>query len=447
MSNKLSETSFKTSDSMVDTAIMIDKKSRVRALMGSAVGSIIEWYDFFLYGTMSGLIFGPLFFPAESATASQLLAFTSFALAFLIRPIGGIFFSHFGDRIGRKNTLVVTLTMMGLSTTLIGLMPTYNAIGVAAPILLTLLRLLQGFSLGGEWGGGILMAVEYSPRERRGLYAAVPQTGAMFGLALGNFTVSILSLIFTEEQFLSFGWRIPFLLSVILLIVGLWIRSKVAETPSFKKVKEEGTTARIPLVETLKKHWRSVLVVIGAKFIETSTFFLFATFTISYGISLGFSRTQVLNGVLIAAIVAIPVMFVVGSLSDRFGRKRMYILGTILIMAYIVPFFWMMNQGSVFLLTTALIIGFGVIWPIYGAVLPSLFAESFSAEVRYTGVSLGYQVGAALVGGPAPLIATALLSAYGGSYLPIALFIIANGMISLIALSFAKERHHQELDA
>lgn len=432
---------------MVDTAIMIDKKSRVRALMGSAVGSIIEWYDFFLYGTMSGLIFGPLFFPAESATASQLLAFTSFALAFLIRPIGGIFFSHFGDRIGRKNTLVVTLTIMGLSTTLIGLMPTYNAIGVAAPILLTLLRLLQGLSLGGEWGGGILMAVEYSPRERRGLYAAVPQTGAMFGLALGNFTVSILSLIFTEEQFLSFGWRIPFLLSVILLIIGLWIRSKVAETPSFKKVKEEGSTARIPLVETLRKHWRSVLVVIGAKFIETSTFFLFATFTISYGINLGFSRTQVLNGVLIAAIVAIPVMFVVGSLSDRFGRKRMYILGTILIMAYIIPFFWIMNQGSVFLLTAALMIGFGIIWPIYGAVLPSLFAESFSAEVRYTGVSLGYQVGAALVGGPAPLIATALLSAYNGSYLPIALFIIANGMISLIALSFAKERHHQELDA
>ncbi|TRW43085.1 MFS transporter [Georgenia yuyongxinii] len=430
----------------VDKSQLIDKKTRLRALGGSAVGSAVEWYDYFLYGTMSGLVFGPLFFPAESATASQMLALASFALAFVIRPIGGIVFSHIGDRIGRKKTLVVTLTLMGVATVAIGLMPTYAQIGAAAPILLTVLRLIQGLALGGEWGGGLLMAVEYSPKKSRGLYGAVPQTGALFGLALGNLAVVAADGIFTEEQFLSFGWRIPFLLSVVLVAVGLWIRNKVAETPSFQKVKDSGTTAKVPLVETLKNHWRQVLVVIGAKFIETSTFFIFATFTVSYAVSLGFTRGEALNAVLIAAVVAIPVMLGVGSLSDRVGRKKMFVAGTVAVMIYIVPFFWMINQGSAVLLTIACVLGFGVIWSMYGAVLGTLFAESFSADVRYTGASLGYQIGAALVGGPAPLIATALLTAFTGSYIPIGLFVVACGIVSLIAVRFARERAGQDLD-
>jgi MFS family permease len=430
----------------VDKSQLIDKKTRMRALGGSAVGSAVEWYDYFLYGTMSGLVFGPLFFPAESAAASQMLSLASFALAFVIRPIGGILFSHIGDRIGRKKTLVVTLTIMGLSTVLIGCMPTYAAIGAAAPVLLTVLRLLQGLALGGEWGGGLLLAVEYSPKNRRGLYGAVPQTGALFGLALGNLAVLGSDLVFTEEQFLSFGWRIPFLLSVVLVAIGLWIRNKVGETPSFKKVQAQGTTAKVPLVETLTNHWRQVLVVIGAKFVETSTFFIFATFTVSYAVSLGFTRTQALNAVLVAAVVAIPVMLAVGAVSDRVGRKKMFVTGTVLVMAYIVPFFWLMHQGSALLLTLACVIGFGVIWSMYGAVLGTLFAESFSADVRYTGASLGYQVGAALVGGPAPLIATALLTAFAGSYVPIGLFVVACGVVSLIAVRFAKERAGQDLD-
>lgn len=430
----------------VDKSDLIDGPTRRRALFGSAVGSAVEWYDYFLYGTMSALVFGPLFFPSDDPVASQMLALASFALAFLIRPIGGILFSHIGDRIGRKKTLVITLTIMGVATVAIGLMPTFDMIGMWAPILLTVLRLLQGLALGGEWGGGLLMAVEYAPRNKRGLYGAVPQTGALFGLALGNLAASATSSIFSNEDFLAFGWRIPFLFSIVLVGIGLWIRHSVDETPSFRKVVASNTTAKVPLLTTLRHHWRAVLITIGAKFIETSTFFIFATFTVSYAVSLGFERNEALNAVLIAAVVAIPVMLLVGSLSDRVGRKKMFLTGAVLVMIYIIPFFWLVNQGSFLLLTLAVVVGFGFIWSMYGAVLGTFFAESYTADVRYTGVSLGYQIGAALVGGPAPLIATALLAGFGGSFVPIGIFIMACALVSILAVSRAKDRSGELLD-
>jgi MFS family permease len=430
----------------VDKAALIDGPTRRRALFGSAVGSAVEWYDYFLYGTMSALVFGPLFFPSDDAVSSQMLSLASFALAFLIRPIGGVIFSHIGDRIGRKRTLVITLSMMGVATVAIGLMPTYAQIGIWAPILLTVLRLIQGLALGGEWGGGLLMAVEYAPKNKRGLYGAVPQTGALFGLAIGNLAASAASGLFSEADFLAFGWRIPFIFSIVLVAVGLWIRNKVAETPSFTTVVESNTTAKVPLFTTLRYHWKAVLITIGAKFIETSTFFIFATFTVSYAVGLGFARNEALNAVLIAAVVAIPVMLAVGSISDRVGRKKMFIAGAILVMIYIVPYFWLINQKSFLLLAVAVTVGFGVIWSMYGAVLGTFFAESYSADVRYTGVSLGYQIGAALVGGPAPLIATALLAGFNQSYLPVGLFVIACGIVSLVAVSLSKDRSGQPLD-
>jgi MFS family permease len=427
-------------------ADLINPADRRAALFGSAIGSMIEWYDYFLYGTMSAIVFGKLFFPTSDPVTSQLLALASFALAFLIRPVGGIVFSHIGDRIGRKKTLVVTLSIMGLSTVAIGLMPTYASIGVGAPILLTALRLLQGLALGGEWGGGLLLAIEYSPPGRRGLYGAVPQTGALLGLALGNIVTSLLSVSFNDADFLSYGWRLPFLVSVVLVFIGLWIRNKVDETPSFKLVAARSNKARVPLFETFRHHWRAVLVVIGAKVIETSSFFLFATFAISYLVGIHYRRVDALNMVLVAALVAVPVMLFFGSLSDRIGRKKVFIGGTLVMMAYIAPFFWMVNQGSVALAAVAVVVGFGVIWPSYGSVLGTLFAESFPAEVRYTGVSLGYQVGAALVGGPLPLIATALLALYGGSTLPIVVFIIVCGAISVVAVGVTRDRSGMSLD-
>lgn len=424
----------------------IDHSTRRRALVGSAVGSAVEWYDYFLYGTMAGIIFGPLFFPTDSAGTSLLLSFASFALAFVVRPIGGVIFSHIGDRIGRKKTLVITLSLMGASTMLMGLLPTYAAIGIWAPILLTALRLIQGLALGGEWGGGVLLAVEYAPTNRRGLWGAVPQTGALFGLALGSLAASLTSAIFSDEMFLSIGWRIPFILSFVLVLIGLWIRNKVDETPSFQKVKTEETAVKVPLVHTLKYHWKAVLVTIGAKFIETSTFFIFATFSISYAVGLGYDREVALNAVLISAVLAIPAMLFFGRLSDKIGRKKVYIAGLLAMVVYAVPFFWLMSQGTTLSLFVAMIIGFSIIWSTYGSVLGTLFAESFSANVRYTGISLGYQVGAALVGGPAPLIATALLVGFDNNYLPVALFVIACAVVSMVAISFAKEMRGRNLD-
>lgn len=425
---------------------LITSSDRRRALMGSAVGSTIEWYDYFLYGTMSATVFGKLFFPSADAVTSQLLALASFALAFLVRPLGGIVFSHIGDRIGRKKTLAMTLGIMGVSTVLVGVTPTYASIGVWSPIILTLLRLLQGLALGGEWGGGLLLAVEYSPPGRRGFYGAVPQIGALVGLALGNLITSGLSMAFSEEAFYAYGWRIPFVLSIVLVLVGMWIRNSVDETPSFKRVMASKTERKVPLVETVTKHWRAVLVVIGAKFIETSTFFLFATFTVSYLVGLHYARVYALNMVLAAAVIGSPMMLVYGGLSDRVGRKKMFMLGTVAAMIYVLPFFWLMNQGSVWLCALAVIAGFSLIWPICGSVLGTFFAESFPPDVRYTGVSLGYQVGAAIVGGPMPLIATALLAYYGGSYLPVGLFVICCGVISLIAMGGTADRSGEHLD-
>jgi MFS family permease len=266
------------------------------------------------------------------------------------------------------------------------------------------------------------------------------------GLALGNIAVIASDAAFSDDQFQSFGWRIPFLLSTVLLVVGLWIRKKVDETPSFKKVVESGTKARVPLVETFRNHRWTVLMATGAKVVETSTFFIFATFTLSYAVSLGFERSTVLNAILVSAIVGFGAMLAVGAISDRIGRKRTFLGGTVAIFVYAIPFFWLLNQGSVVLLYVACLIGFGLIWPIYGALIGTLLAESFTPDIRYTGSSLGYQIGAAIAGGPAPLIATALLTAYDGAYVPIGLFVMTCAAISFIAVSFAKERAGQELD-
>jgi metabolite-proton symporter len=424
----------------------MDQKKMNRVLVASLVGSSIEWFDYFLYGTVAALVFNQIFFVTEDPAIGTILAFASFALAFFIRPFGGIIFSHIGDRIGRKKTLVLTLSIMGIATFGMGLLPTYQAIGIWAPILLITLRLVQGLGIGGEWGGALLLAVEYAPAEKRGLYGSIPQMGITIGMLLGTIALSIMTLL-PEGSFMTWGWRVPFILSALLVVFGLWVRKGIDETPSFKNVQEKGEIPKIPLVTTLKTHWREVLIAIGAKVVETAPFYIFSTFVVSYATTnLGFSRTAILNSVMIGTIVTTILIPVMGALSDRVGRKPLYVYGTIAMALYAFPYFWLVNQESVALLVIATVLGLGIIWAPITAVLGTMFSEIFSAEVRYTGISLGYQIGAAVAGGTAPLVAATLLLKFNNSYIPVALYIIFTAVISLLAIWAVKDRRGQELD-
>jgi metabolite-proton symporter len=424
----------------------MDQKKMNRVLVASLVGSSIEWFDYFLYGTVAALVFNQIFFVTEDPAIGTILAFASFALAFFIRPFGGIIFSHIGDRIGRKKTLVLTLSIMGIATFGMGLLPTYQAIGIWAPILLITLRLVQGLGIGGEWGGALLLAVEYAPAEKRGLYGSIPQMGITIGMLLGTIALSIMTLL-PEGSFMTWGWRVPFILSALLVVFGLWVRKGIDETPSFKNVQEKGEIPKIPLVTTLKTHWREVLIAIGAKVVETAPFYIFSTFVVSYATTnLGFSRTAILNSVMIGTIVTTILIPVMGALSDRVGRKPLYVYGTIAMALYAFPYFWLVNQESVALLVIATVLGLGIIWAPITAVLGTMFSEIFSAEVRYTGISLGYQIGAAVAGGTAPLVAATLLLKFNNSYVPVALYIIFTAVVSLLAIWAVKDRRGQELD-
>jgi metabolite-proton symporter len=407
-----------------------------KVLIASLIGSSIEWFDFFLYGTMTALVFDKLFFPNQDPTVSLLLTYVTFGIPFFIRPFGGIIFAHIGDRLGRKKTLVFTLSLMGIATVLIGLLPTYASVGVLAPILLTILRLVQGLGIGGEWGGALLLAVEYSDGSRKGFFGSIPQMGVPIGLLLGTFAITLVSGL-PESAFMSWGWRIPFILSAVLVFIGLWIRSGIDETPEFKESQNKGEIARIPLVETFKTQWKSVLAAIGLKVVETGPFYIFSTFILSYATkTLGYDKTAALNAVMAATLVTTIMIPVMGNLSDRYGRKTLYIWGTLLIMLFAFPYFFLVTQKSFGLLVIASVIGLGILWAPVTAVLGTLSSEIFSTSVRYTGVSLGYQLGAALAGGTAPLIATWMLSEFNNSWFPVALYMILNGLISLIAIAF-----------
>ncbi|GIN41874.1 MULTISPECIES: MFS transporter [Heyndrickxia] len=424
----------------------MEKRISKKILVASLVGSSIEWFDYFLYGTVAALVFNELFFHSEDPTVGLMLAYASFALSFFIRPLGGIIFSHIGDRIGRKKTLVLTLSLMGGGTVLMGLLPTYNTIGVTAPILLIILRLIQGLGLGGEWGGALLLAVEYAPKNKRGFFGSIPQMGVTIGMLLGTLALSIMTLL-PENSFMTWGWRVPFLLSALLVFFGLWIRKGIDETPSFRKAQEKGEIAKIPFIETIRTHWKEVLIAVGAKVVETAPFYIFGTFIVSYATTqLGYSRTVTLNAVTIATIITTILIPYMGRLSDTFGRKKLYVIGTCLMIIYAFPYFWLIHQQSPVLLIVATVLGLGIIWAPITAVLGTMFSEIFKSNVRYTGITLGYQIGAAVAGGTAPLVATALLKAYNNSYVPVALYIILASIISLIAIWSVRDRKNEELD-
>jgi metabolite-proton symporter len=420
-------------------------KVGARALVGSLIGSSIEWYDYFLYGTVASLVFAKRFFPASDPTVGLLLAYASFAIPFFFRPVGGVIFSHLGDRVGRKNTLVITLALMGVATMLIGFLPDYEAIGLWAPALLVTLRFIQGLGIGGEWGGALLLAVEHAGRGNRGFYGSVPQTGVTVGLLLGTVAVSLVSRL-PEAKFLAWGWRLPFIASAILVFVGLWIRKGIDETPAFQEAKARGRVARVPIVETLRHHKRAVLLAVGLKVVETAPFYILSTFVISYATNqVGFDKVTALNAVTIGTLVCTAAIPAMGLLADRVGRKPLYIVGTVALVAFAFPYFWLLGLKSALWLTVATVVGLGLLWAPVTAVLGTLYSEIFATEVRYTGVTLGYQIGAAMAGGTAPLVATALLRAYGDSYVPVALYVMATGLVSLGCILLTRETKGSDL--
>ena len=411
--------------------------------LASLVGTAIEWYDFYLYGTAAALIFNRLYFPTFDPLTGTLAAFGTYAAGFLARPIGGIIIGHYGDRVGRKSMLVLTLVIMGLATFGIGLLPTYAQIGPWAAVGLVTLRLAQGFGVGGEWGGAVLMAVEHAPPGSRGFYGSWPQMGVPAGLLLSSLAFVLLSRL-PEDQFLSWGWRLPFLLSIVLVGVGLVIRLRILETPSFLKVKESGAESRLPIVDLLRTHRREVLLAIGARLVENGAFYIYSVFLLVYGTQkVGLDRQTLLTGILLGAVCLLAAVPACGWLSDRLGRRPVYLFGACFTAAWAYPLFRLVDTGSTPLVWLAVVVAlvFGHA-PMYGP-QAAFFAELLGSRVRYSGASLGSQLASVLAGGLSPFIATALLP-YGRGAL--AAYIIGMAIVTIVAVSMAGETRHLDID-
>ena len=421
----------------------------IKVALASLIGTSIEWYDYFLYGTAAALVFNKLFFPSYDPLIGTLLAFATFSVGFLARPIGGIVFGHYGDKIGRKKMLYITLVIMGLATAFIGLLPTYYTIGIWAPILLVCMRLLQGFGLGGEWGGAVLMAVEHAPANRRGFYGSWPQLGAFVGLLLSTLVFRAVSKM-PDAQFLTWGWRVPFLASFLLVIVGIWIRMTIAESPVFEKLKEQKQEAKMPIIEAITKHPKNIFIAMGARFAENGLFYVFTVFSLTYiSTYLKVPRVIGLNGLLWAAFFGIFFCAGWGALSDKLGRRPVYMYGAIACGLLAFPFFWMLGTREPWIISLAIVIPvcFGHA-AMYGP-QASFLSEMFSARVRYSGASLGYQLASIFAGGLSPLVATWLLSkgvTAGKGPTFIAYYMIALVAITVVAVYFAKETHKDGIE-
>jgi len=380
-----------------------------RAVFASLLGATLEWYDFILYGVVAGIVFGRLYFPTADEFVSTMLAYATFAVGFVARPLGGIIFGHFGDRIGRKNMLVMTMMIMGVSTVMIGLLPTYEQIGISAPLLLLLLRVMQGIGLGGEWGGGVLMAYEYAPPERRGLYASIPQAGLAIGLCLASGLVGLMSNVLTDADFLAWGWRVGFIASFLLIAVGLYVRMTIAETPAFRQAKASGRDVAVPLFELFRSHSGNVLLGMGARYIDGVFFNVFAVFSIGYVTNvIGLPRAEALWAVSIAALVMVITIPLFGLLSDRIGRPRTYAIGSLLLALCVFPGFMAFQTGDTTTIYATMAVTFGTIYAMCYGPQAALFSDLFDTRVRYTGISFVYQVSGIFASGVTPLVATYL---------------------------------------
>jgi MHS family shikimate/dehydroshikimate transporter-like MFS transporter len=417
-----------------------------RVVLASFVGTMIEWYDFFLYGIATTLVFDRLFFPSDDEFVSRMAALGSFAIGFFMRPLGGIVFGHFGDRVGRKAMLVTTLLMMGLATFTIGLLPTYESIGVAAPILLVLCRLVQGLGVGGEWGGAVLMAVEHGHAGRRGFYGSCVQMGVPAGLLLATAVFSIFSSL-PEEQFLSWGWRIPFLLGILLLGVGMFIRLQVFESPLFAESQKKRNVSPLPILEVFRNYRRSVLLAVGARFAENVCFYIFTVYILTYATDedfLDLPRQTILNGILIAAAVQLVVIPLSGIISDRVGRRPVYLAGAVFVLLFAFPFFWLIETRQTLLIWLSIVLALIGHALMYGP-QAAFFAELFGTRVRYSGASVGYQLASPLAGGIAPMIAAALVEWSGGATWPVSVYMIFAAGVTLVSILLATETAHTDI--
>jgi MFS family permease len=406
--------------------------SRRRAVIASTVGTTIEWYDFFLYNTASALIFPAIFFPKQAAFTGILLSFGTQFVGFAARPVGAAIFGHYGDRIGRKAMLITTLLLMGISTFLIGLLPGYHTIGYLAPVLLTLLRIGQGIGVGGEWGGSVLLSMEWGVRRRRGLMASWPQLGVPLGLVLSTGIVRLMTT-WTGASFDNWGWRIPFLLSVVLIGVGLYVRLRVLESPEFTALRDRAAVITQPLVEVIRRQWRTILSSAFIRMSEQAPFYLFTSFVLTYGTKqLGLVRNDLLNDVLIAATVGLLTVPLFGFLSDRFGRRAVYGSGIIGTAVFAFPYFGLLNTKTSGLVLLAIVVSL-VFHDVQYGPQAALIAERFGPNVRYSGAGLGYQLASVIAGGPAPLIATRILQDTGSST-GIAWYIVGCCVLAAVAL-------------
>ncbi|EPM4185772.1 MFS transporter [Klebsiella aerogenes] len=408
-----------------------------KLIIGSFLGNSLEWYDFFLYGTAAALVFGPLFFPATNdPLLGSFLAFSGFAIGFIARPLGGVIFGHLGDRYSRKMTLIITLTLMGASTFLIGLLPTYAHIGVLAPIALITLRFVQGVASGGEWGGGVLMLSENAPESQKGYYTAWSQVGVCGGFVLSSLAFYLVQLL-PQEEVMSWAWRIPFLLSLFIFLVGVYIRRNIQENAEFVARKAENDSKNeahhLPVLSAFKNHPRAILQAIGLRLAENGAVYIFFTFSVVYCKHIGIDTRDLIAAVTIAMTVEIATILGWGWLSDRIGRKRLYYIGVIGMALVAFPFFWLLNMHTFPAMLLAMLLALPLCHGAMIAAQPCLMVDLFPVEVRYTGLALGHEIGAVISGGISPMLAVAFLMMWD-SYIPIALMLLAFALLALVAL-------------